>query len=314
MSAPPIGLIRPTQARAVALRATRTWGLVSLGVPSLWAQGLTGKGVLVGHLDTGVDGGHPSLRTCIAHFAEFDLLGRQVVPDPSPHDTGDHGTHTAGTIAGHPVDGRNFAVAPGATLASAIVIEGGQVVARIIGGMDWAVGQGVRVLSMSLGLRGLVEDFRVLTRILRDRGILPVFAVGNEGPGTSRSPGNYPEVVSVGAMDRSRRVASFSSSQRFAQPDSVVPDLLAPGVGVVSARPGGGFQSMNGTSMATPHMAGLAALLLEAEPTATVDKLEQALLESCALEPGESPDRAGHGLPNGPRALEIMTGKPGRQP
>jgi len=306
---PQIGLIRPTQVRASALRSTRTWGLQALDVPNLWMEGLTGNGVMVGHLDTGVDGTHPGLRTAIGHFAEFDFLGRQVVPDPQPHDTAEHGTHTAGTIAGRPVNGRNFGVAPGATLASAIVIEGGQVVARIVAGMDWVIGQGARVLSMSLGLRGFVDDFLVLTQILRSRGVLPVFAVGNEGPGTSRSPGNYAEALSVGAMDQSRQVALFSSSQRFARPnDPVVPDLLAPGVGVISARPGTGFQSMDGSSMATPHVAGLAALLLEAKPAATVEELENAVLGSCTLEPGQSPDRAGRGLPNGPQALKLLIG------
>jgi subtilisin len=308
VGAPRVGLIRPTRVRAAALRSSRTWGLQAVDAPSLWAQGLTGNGAIIGHLDTGVDGTHPGLRTAVKRFAEFDFLGRQVVPDPQPHDTGDHGTHTAGTIAGRALNGRNFGVAPDASLASAIVIEGGQVVARIIAGMDWAVAQGVRVLSMSLGLRGFVDDFLVLTQILRQRGVLPAFAVGNEGPGTSRSPGNYSEALSVGAMDRSREVASFSSSQRFTRPDDpVVPDLVAPGVGVISARPGGGFQSMDGSSMATPHVAGLAALLLEAKPAATVDELERALLGSCALEPGQSPDRVGRGLPNGSQALKILT-------
>jgi subtilisin len=101
-----------------------------------------------------------------------------------------------------------------------------------------------------------------------------------------------------------------SPSERVARPDDpVVPDLVAPGVGTVSARPGGGFQSMDGTSMATPHVAGLAALLLEAKPTANVEELESALLGSCELPPGESPDRAGRGLPNGPLALDILTGQ-----
>jgi subtilisin family serine protease len=90
--------------------------------------------------------------------------------------------------------------------------------------------------------------------------------------------------------------------------DPVVPDLVGPGVRIISARPGGGFQSMDGTSMATPHIAGLAALLLEAKPTATVDELEQAILNSCKLRSGWTPDRAGRGLPDASRALALLTG------
>lgn len=311
---PQLSLIRPTKVAAASLEQLTTWGIAALDVPELWSEGLTGEGIVVGHLDTGVDGTHPGLEDAIQRFAEFDFFGRQVVPDPAPHDTDDHGTHTAGTIAGRPIENKSFGVAFGAKLASAIVIEGGQVVARILGGMDWVVGQGARVLSMSLGLRGFTDDFEVLTQILRDNGVLPVFAVGNEGPGTSRSPGNYSTALSVGAMDTGRLIASFSSSQEFVRPDDpIVPDLVAPGVDVVSAMPGGGFQLMNGTSMATPHVAGLAALLLQAKADAKVDQLEQALFESCALEPGWQKERAGRGLPNGPAALKILTEGAGAQ-
>ncbi|MDP9222518.1 MAG: S8 family serine peptidase, partial [Actinomycetota bacterium] len=305
---PQLSLIRPTKVAAAKLEQLVTWGIAALDVPELWSQGLSGEGVVVGHLDTGADGTHPGLADAIGHFAEFDFLGRQVVPDPAPHDTDEHGTHTAGTIAGRSVDGKSFGVAPAAKLASAIVIEGGQVIARILGGMDWIVGQGARVLSMSLGLRGFMDDFEPLTRILRANGVLPVFAIGNEGPGTSRSPGNYSEALSVGAMDTNHGIASFSSSHQFdREQDAVVPDVVAPGADVVSAKPGGGFQLMDGTSMATPHVAGLAALLLQAKPSATVDELEQALFRSCALEPGWRTERAGRGLPHGPAALMILT-------
>src|SRR5205814_7481129 len=103
-------------------------------------------------------------------------------------------------------------------------------------------------------------------------GVLPVFAIGNEGPGTSRSPGNYTETLSVGAVDRHMRVPAFSSSIHFNRDlDPDQPDLVAPGVGVISARPGGGYMAMDGTSMATPHVTGVAALLWEAKPEATVD-------------------------------------------
>lgn len=301
--------IHPHRVAAAKLRAKRTWGLDRLRIPKLWSEGLSGEEILVGHMDTGVDGRHAALkRDAIHSFAEFDWMGFQT-DSTEPHDTGDHGTHTAGTIAGRPIRGRAIGVAPKAKLASAVVVEGGNVVARVLGGMDWAVGEGVRILNMSLGFPGYVGDFLGLTRLLRARNILPVFAVGNEGPGTSRSPGNYPEALSVGAIDRNGRVAGFSSSKRFQRRrDPVVPDLVAPGVDVISAKPGGGYQTMDGTSMATPHVAGLAALLMEAKPTATAAQVERAIFESCDAS-GISPDRGNRGVPNGSRALDILLGR-----
>lgn len=305
--APSVSLIRPRRKRPARLATTHTWGLLALQADRLWRDGWTGRGVTIGHLDTGVDGAHPALRGAIESFAEVDDLGRVATPAPAPYDTEDHGTHTAATLAGRPVGGRHVGVAPDARLASAIVIEGGDVVARVLGGMDWAVARGVRVLSLSLGFRGWWEDFRALTALLRERGVLPVFAVGNEGPGTSRSPGNYAEALSVGALDRARRVAPFSSSQRFVRArDPIVPDLVAPGVEVVSARPGGGYQAMDGTSMATPHVAGLAALLMQARPERSVDEIEAALFASCRLPEGAAPERAHRGLPNAVRALAAL--------
>lgn len=304
--APPLSLIRPARVAPAKLAASVTWGLGALRVPDLWKQGLSGKGVLVGHLDTGVDGKHPALRRAIAHFAEFDDLGREVAPAPKPHDPDGHGTHTAGTIVGRPVSRRHVGVAPGAKLASALVIEGGDVVARVLGGLDWAVERNVRVISMSLGLRGWWEDFLAITRILRARGVLPVFAVGNEGRNTSRSPGNYGEALSVGASDEDSAVADFSSSQRFARAmDPIVPDVVGPGVDVLSAASGGGYVKMDGSSMATPHVAGLAALLMEAKPDKTIREVEAAIFASCRRGAMKEA-RAGRGLPDAVRALQAL--------
>lgn len=304
---PPISLIRPERKAAATLGKTLPWGLSAMDVPKLWKKGLTGKGVLLGHLDTGVDGKHKALAGAIASFADFDALGRQITPPPAAYDSDDHGTHTAGTIAGRPVAGKHIGVAHGAELASAIVIEGGDVVARVLGGMDWAVGQGVKVLSMSLGFRGYWEDFEQLTELLRDRDILPVFAIGNEGPGTSRSPGNYGNVLNIGAYGKDNTVAWFSSSQAFQRAvNPHVPLMVAPGVEIVSAMPGGGYQSMDGSSMATPHVAGLAALLFEAVPKATILQVEQAILGSCKLPASMSQFRAGKGMPNAAKALQLL--------
>jgi subtilisin len=306
-------LIRP-HARAAATPTRRvTWGIGHLGADQVWARGFDGSGVLAGHLDTGVDGSHGTLRSAIRHYAVFDDFGDEVLHPGPPRDTEDHGTHTAGTIAGRPVSlgssTVHIGVAPGCALASATVIEGGNVVARVLGGMDWALGKGCRILSMSLGLRGFTEDFLELTRLLRRRGVLPVFAVGNEGAGRSRSPGNYSEALSVGAHDDTPRVARFSCSQRFLRPqEPIVPDLVAPGVNVISAKPGGGFQSMDGTSMATPHVAGLAALLMQARPEAGIDLIESAIFGSCVRPATLSVARTNRGMPNALRALQILLG------
>jgi len=159
---------------------------------------------------------------------------------------------------------------------------------------------------MSLGLRGMNTAFRSIVDLLRDSGVLPIIAVGNEGPGTSRSPGNYPEALSVGAHDRNTAVAGFSSSQRFrrrAQP--LVPDLVAPGVDVISTGPAGSWHELSGSSMATPHVAGLAALLFQADPTATVDDVENAIFAS-ADRGRMDRDRVNRGAVHGPRALAAL--------
>jgi subtilisin family serine protease len=189
------------------------------------------------------------------------------------------------------------------------VIEGGNVVARVLGGLDWAIGNGVNIISMSLGFRGWWEDFIPILQIIRSHGILPVIAVGNEGPGTSRSPGNYPTVLSVGAEDETPSVASFSSSQSFARTeDPLVPDLVAPGVNVISAAPGNRYQSMSGSSMATPHIAGLAALLWEAKPAATAAEIEKVICDSCRLTRALTSDRANRGEPSATVAFARLTG------
>jgi len=306
--APELSLIKPVAAQPAKLTSQPTWGVTRLKVLQLWSAGFTGEGVVVGHLDTGVDGRHPALKDAIKAFAEFDLAGDQVT-GAQAHDSATHGTHTAGTIVGRVTNKGAFGVAPGAKLASAMVIEGGQVTDRILAGMDWVLAQGARILSMSLGLRGYTDAFQVVIDALRNQNVLPVIAAGNEGPGTSRSPGNYANVLSVGACDQNDLVADFSSSQLFDRPgDPLVPDLVAPGVDVLSCVPGNKYERMDGTSMATPHVAGLAAVLLQAKPTATVDELEAAIFASCQLPAGMLQARGNRGIPDALEAFRQLIG------
>jgi subtilisin family serine protease len=303
-----LGLVRPVRLGAATLGQKLTWGLRALRVEKLWAQGLTGKGVRVGHLDTGVDATHPVLKGRVAGFAEWDTLGQRV-EGAMPHDTDIHGTHTAATLAGKLVGGRAIGVAPGCELYCGLVIEGGAALARVLGGMEWMIETGVKVLSMSLGWRGYNPTFLTVIRRLRQQGVLPVFAIGNEGPGTSRSPANYPEALSVGAVDRQKQVASFSSSVHFNRDlDPDQPDLVAPGVNIISARRGGGYLSMDGTSMATPHVAGVAALLWQARPDATVDQIELAIRQTSATLADHEAVRYGNGLIDPPAALAALIG------
>lgn len=301
--APELSLIRPVAATAAKRPTTTTWGIERLNVPAAWAAGFTGAGVIVGHLDTGFDASHPALNGALHSFAEFDRTG-EIIPGAPPRDSDEHGTHTAGTIAGRPTGRGRIGVAPGCTVASAMVIEGGDVINRILGGLEWIVSQGATVLSMSLGLRGYTPAFQSVINALLANDVLPVIAVGNEYANSSRSPGNYANVLSVGAMGADERVADFSGSQRFSRVlDPLVPDLVAPGVAVLSCVPGQKYAELDGSSMATPHIAGLAAILRQAAPTASATDVAAVIQASCVRPGSMSEDRANRGVPDVMKAL-----------
>jgi subtilisin family serine protease len=302
-----LALVHPTRIASATPKDGTAWGLSRMRIPYLWEQGLDGMGVKIGHLDTGADGTHPMLQGAFDAFWESNYIGRPVEPGPDPHDTDIHGTHTAGTLVGREVNGSRMGVAPRAKLASGIVIEGGRVAFRILSGLNWVLGQNVRVLSMSLGIPGVAEEFLQITRILRERRVLLVVAIGNEGPGTSRSPGNYPTVISIGATDGGDQVAAFSSSDVVA--GRIVPDLVAPGVDIVSCAPNNRYVTMDGTSMAAPHVAGLAALLFQAKPDATADQIQEAIYSSCKRPGTIAKERGNRGVPDGELALRHLLGK-----
>jgi len=143
-----------------------------------------------------------------------------------------------------------------------------------------------------------------IMKAIGTKRLLPIGAIGNN-PGTSSSPDNYAHVLSEGASDRRYKVAPFSGNAtkgRF----GAGPTICAPGKNILSAKPGGGYTKSNGSSMAAPHVAGLAALLLEANPYATSNQIQQAIVESCTNPANVSPDRIGAGIPNAVKALERL--------
>ncbi|MBI5255724.1 MAG: S8 family serine peptidase [Burkholderiales bacterium] len=301
---PPLELIRPEFTGALAnIPAGVSWAIKLLKIDKLWERGLRGQGVVVGHLDTGVDVKHPSLIHAVSCFADVRSDG-QLEENTNPRDSGQHGTHTAGLLCGSVLDGAEFGCAPQAQLASAIVIEGGDVARRVLRGLDWCVGKKVRIVNLSVGVPGFNPAFQPVMSALRARDVLAIVAVGNEGPNTSRSPGNYAEALSVGAIQPDGAVWPRSSTQSFDRTsDPLVPDIYAPGAEVWSTWPNGAAMMLSGTSMASPHVAGLAALLLQAAPNASAGDLEVAIRTSI-----EQPVGLAVAVPNAVRALESLVG------
>ncbi len=262
--------------RAAAL----PWGIERIGAQSVWsALGIDGRGVVVANMDTGVDFIHPALapnyrgnlgRGMYQHLGNWFDGTDQVTA--YPYDGHGHGTHTLGTIAGQ----AGIGVAPGAQWIAARVLDdrGFGYDSWIHAGFEWLLAPEGRpelapdVVNNSWGSTvSNSTEFQADLRALAAAGILAVFSAGNSGPNseTIGAPAALPEAFSVGAIDPADKPASFSS--RGPSPwNEVKPEIAAPGVNVLSALPGGAFGVGNGTSMAAPHVAGTAALILSAQP------------------------------------------------
>ncbi|MGW8766143.1 S8 family serine peptidase [Streptomyces sp. NPDC055815] len=259
-----------------------------IGTPKAWEAGLTGKGVKVAVLDTGADLGHPDLAGRIAETRSF-IEGQEVA------DRDGHGTHVTSTVGGSGAasDGKEKGVAPGATLAVGKVLsdEGSGTESQIIAGMEWAAKDiDAKIVSMSLGSRepsdGTDPMAQAVNTLSAETGALFVIAAGNSGyPGSIGSPGAADSALTVGAVDSADRAAYFTSQGPRHGDQALKPDVSAPGVGILAARSqlaagSGLYTSMSGTSMATPHVAGVAGLLAEKHPDWTGAQLKNALMSS----------------------------------
>ncbi|MFF3467078.1 S8 family serine peptidase [Streptomyces sp. NPDC002619] len=272
-----------------------------IGAQQVWAEGNTGKGVKVAVLDSGVDAEHPDLAGQVDTSASFVPYEEDVT------DYNGHGTHVASTIAGtgSASDGMERGVASGARLAIGKVLdtEGRGQESWIIAGMEWAAqDQHAKVISMSLGGGGDATDpmSQTVDRLSKETGALFVIAAGNGGPKSISSPGAADAALTVGAVDSADRLADFSSQGPRGGDAGLKPELTAPGVDILAARShyrrgSGYYTTMSGTSMATPHVAGAAALLASEHPDWSGAQLKEALVSSVKATPSYTPYQAGAG-------------------
>ncbi|MFF9688349.1 S8 family serine peptidase [Streptomyces sp. NPDC014623] len=274
-----------------------------VGAPQAWAAGFDGKGTTVAVLDTGIDATHPDVKDRITRSKSF-VPGEEVV------DKHGHGTHVASTIAGSGAasGGADKGVAPEADLLVGKVLSDGGSGADsgIIEAMEWAKAEGADVVSMSLG-SSIPDDgtdlmAQAVDALSADGGPLFVIAAGNAyGAGTIGSPGSAASALTIAAVDKQDGRAAFSSMGPLVRSHGLKPDLSAPGVDINAAAsqsvPGieGMYQQMSGTSMATPHVAGAAAILKQRHPEWSGRRIKDVLMSSSERLPGYTPYEQGTG-------------------
>lgn len=294
------------------LRVSLDHSVPQIGAPAAYALGLDGAGVKVAVLDTGIDASHPDLAGKVVD--EIDLAGDGT----DATDKHGHGTHVASTIAGSGAAsaGRFHGVAPGAQLLNGRVCDefGGCEVSAILAGMEWAVAHGAQIVNLSLGGTDFPEIDpleEAVNRLSAEHGTLFVIAAGNSGSRGTRtidSPGSADAALCVGAVDRDDVRASFSGQGPRVGDHAMKPDVTAPGVGIVAARASDGssqerYVAFSGTSMATPHVAGAAALVLQQHPSWSGQQLKAAMMGSAAPSPATSAFQQGAGRIDVARAV-----------
>lgn len=310
---PRISIVEPdVRIFAVDAELDNTWGVKRIGAGQAHTGGFRGNGVKVAVIDSGIDYNHPDLA---ANYAGgFDFVNN----DADPFDDNQHGTHVAGTIAARDDDAGVVGVAPEARLYALKVLgaDGSGSFSNVIAALQFAVDNGIQVANMSFGS---AQDPGSLVRTAFDNaaaaGIVHIAAAGNSGncTGTGENmlfPARYASVVAVAAVNSADTRPCFSST-------GVDVELAAPGVGVNSTIPGGGYAAFNGTSMASPHVAGTAALVIGAGVTdrngdgRINDEVRQILIDTAHdLGPAGRDTSYGYGLVNAAAAVTYTPSDP----
>jgi serine protease len=255
---------------------TQQWDMTKIRVGDAW-QKSTGAGVTVAVIDTGVDASHPDLVGQV--LSGYDEITKTAGVSADPNG---HGTHVSGTIAALTGNGVGVSsVAPNAKILPIRVLgaDGSGYMSDAANGIIYAADHGANVINMSLGSSSQVAAVTNAISYARSKGVVVVAAAGNErGQGSPTSyPGADPGVIAVAATDSTDTVASYSNQGSYV-------DVAAPGSGILSTT-GGGYQSWSGTSMASPHVAAVAALLKGYNSALTPDQIEKAI-ETSAVDLG----------------------------
>lgn len=277
------------------------WGVARVGAPDAWSSS-RGAGVVVSVIDTGADQDHPDLVANLAGGVNFSS-SKGGSPTAWDDDNG-HGTHVSGTVAAVDNAIGVVGVAPSASLLACKALDrnGSGWLADIIACLDWSVANGADVVNMSLGTSSDVQSLHDACDAASAAGLLLVAAAGNSGDGNPATdnviyPAKYGSVVAVAATTQTDAVASFSS-------DGPDVELSAPGASVLSTKRGGGYGNLSGTSMASPHVAGVGALLLGGTPGLTAACARNAMNASATDLGTPGLDVFfGNGLVNAPAAL-----------
>ncbi|MDP4099227.1 S8 family peptidase [Paenibacillus sp. P96] len=246
--------------------STLPWGVKKIKAHQTWPLS-TGSQIRIGVIDTGVDFRHPDLRHCLARGV--NLLNRAMLP----HDDNGHGTHIAGAIAAASYDRGAVGVAPGAIICPVKAFDhnGSAYVSDIILAIDWCVRNRIDIINMSFGMKTRSKALLDVVNKAHTNGIVIVASSGNDSKRQSIDyPARYPQTISVGATDRFGRIASFSNRGPHV-------DIYAPGEKILSSWTNNRYHEMSGTSMATSHVSGTIALLLELKPSLSPAEIKALL-------------------------------------
>ncbi|MEI7529706.1 MAG: S8 family peptidase [Elusimicrobiota bacterium] len=258
------------------------WGVKRVNAAGLW-NFTEGAGIKVAIIDTGIDYTHPDLK------ANYAGGYNTIVTTATPLDDHGHGTHVAGTVAAVRNGTGVVGIAPRASIYAVKVLDknGSGSYSNVMAGIEWAAQNKMQVINMSLGGGGVDEPMKKMMTAAYEAGVTIVCAAGNDS-GPVNYPAKYPEAIAVSASDSSDKLASFSSKG----PEIAV---IAPGVNIYSTGKGGGYKTMSGTSMACPHVAGLAALAISAGAS-TPAAAREALVKAATKLPGLKPTDQGAGM------------------